>query len=301
MEKILEALKKTLPGDHVKEVAKELERIIDEARTELENEYQEKLDEAYKDADEQIAVAEATAEAGYQQAHQIIQDLEVRLATQEEEYENKIEEQYEEAYALIETEKTKNANLEATLYEEFNGKLQKMMELIVDKVDQYLEMQNAEIYQRAHDNVINDPRVMEHRVAISRIAEALSDYISEDDLRGATNAKLEESHKAIEDLKGHVRVLEERNFRLTRSNENLNEQVRQQKNVLNENTKTERKVTEQKARTVSGRGKRALEGQEIISEYHNPDAIKKNDQQALTESAELKELLVLSGLETSDE
>lgn len=295
MKKLTEALKKLFPNQDIHDVEVAVTELVAEARAEIEAEYNGKLAEAYQQVSEDLAAAEAKAEAGYQQAYEIIMDQQLRLEQQAEAYENAMEEGYEEAWEMLEAEKAKNNNIEVEIYNEFDNKLKQMRSFMVDKVHQFLELQNAEIYEQARRDVLNDPRMLEHRVAMAKIAETVASYLSEDDFAGATSAKLEEANKVIEDLKGHLRVLEARNVRISTQNTKLTESVRGLQTTLTESTKVERKERARIAGNASGRGQRALESEQIIAEYHNPKSNKQEDQ--LDESNDvLNDLLVLAGV-----
>jgi hypothetical protein len=301
MNKLYEALKKLLPADQVREVARAVEEMISEARTELETEFNGKLNEAYEQVSQELATNEATAEEGYQQAYQIISDLQLRLEHQREEFENSMDEGYEEAYQMLQAEQSKNNKLELEIYEEYENKLKQMRSFFVDKVDAFLQLQNAEIYEHARKDCLSDPRLVEHKVAMDHIIDVVGKYISEDDFAGANSSRLTEAAKAVEDLKGHLRVVEARNVRLSTQNTNLQEEVRRTKSVLNENTKTERKERSRIAGNVSGRGQKVMKDQ-IIQEFALPQPNKSDVDQNLVESNEvLNDLLVLSGLKHDGE
>lgn len=298
MDKIYEALKKILPADQVREVAKAVEELVAEARYQLEDEYNNKLNEAYEQIANEMSSTEATAVEGYQQAYRIISDLQLRLEHQQEEFENALEEGYEEAYQMLQQEQAKNANIEVEVYDEFENKLKQVRKFMVDQVDKFLHLQNAEIYEQARRDILNDPRMVEHRVALDRIVEVASQYISEEDFAGATSSKLADVTKKVEDLTGHLRVLEARNVRLSTQNTKLNEQVREFNNLLNENTRAERTERAKKPRNVSGRGNRALgRGEQILTEFnHNRSQSQEELDQTFVEHEALNDMLVLSGL-----
>ena len=297
MDKITEALKKILPAEHVNEVRKAVEDMMAEQVKGLEAEFQSKLDEAYQQISEEKANTELVAEQGYQQAYEIIGSLMTRIDEQRDEFETALEEGFEEAYQEIQSEKGKNDNIEVELYEEFDKKLKEMKEFMVDKVDQFLSLQEEEVYEHAKRDVLSDPRIAEQRVVVSKMAEMLSDYIDNESLGTVTSAKLEESHKQIEALKGQLRMIEAKNVRLSANNNKLTEQVREANGLLTEAAKVERKERAGKAKNVSGRGNR-VGADQILSEYAAPTAEGKD--QNLTEGADpLTDLLVLSGLQES--
>lgn len=294
MEKILEALQKLLPETEVNEVSSAISQMLEEAKADLEAEFNQKLEEAYAELSKEVSDAEKVAEKGYEEAYSIIADLRNRLELQGEEYKAALEEGYEEAYQMLKQEKEKNQKLEVEMYEEYDQKLAQMKEYIVDKVDQFLQFKGQEIYEQAKQEIISDPRMVEHKAALDKIVDIASNYLSDDDFNSAKSAKLEEAVKAIEDMKGQVRILEARNIRLSTENTKLNEAVRQAQEVITESKKvvTEAKkeavVNEQKERTekaknVTGRGKTDIG--EVISEYAAP-----------SNNPAMDQLLVLSGL-----
>lgn len=302
MNKVLEALKKILPADGVQEVASAVENMIAEAEAKIEakkeKEFNAKLLEAYDKVSEELAAAEETAETGYKQAFAHIQELTLRLERQQEEFDNLMDEGFSEAYAMLEKEQAKNNNIEVEMYEEFNNRLKRMKDMFVEKFDQFSQLQYAEIYEQARRDIMNDPRMVEHKVALDKIIDIIGGYVSEEDFAGVNSTKVNEAFKAVEDLKGQVRVLEARNVRLSTTNNKLNEQVREAQNLLSESTRVEKQERKRIAGTASGRGSKVLGGKEqIIAEYHNPAQQQDDDGQSLTENnAVLDDLLVLSGL-----
>lgn len=294
--KIVEALKKLLPETEINEVAASVEKMLEQAKSTLEKEYNEKLEEAYSELSNELAESEKTAEKGYEEAYAIIADLRNRLEVQGEEYKGQLEEGYEEAYQLLKTEREKNGQLEVEMYEEYDKKLQEMKEYIVDKVDQFLQFKGQEIYEQARRDVLNDPRMAEHKVALDKIVEVASNYLSDDDFNVVTSSKLDAVAKQAEELKGQLKIMEARNIRLSTENTKLNEGLRQAKDLLTENTKTgtsekkEKVIAEQKERVekvknATGRGQIA-ENTEVIAEYNNGNS-------------DMDQLLVLSGLKAS--
>jgi len=297
MDKITEALKKLLPESEINEVAAAVKEMLEQAKAGLETEYNQKLEEAYAELTSELSTAEKTAEKGYEEAYAIIGDLRNRLELQGEEYKSALEEGYEEAYQMLKTERDKNQQLEVEMYEEYDKKLAEMKEYIVDKVDQFLQFKGQEIYEQAKRDVLNDPRMAEHKVTLDKIIDLTSNYLSDDDFAAVSATKLDEVNKSVEEMKGQLRIMEARNIRLSTENTKLNEAVRQAQELITESRKVVTKekkaevVTEQKERTekvtnVTGRGKTSDDGV-VISEYAAPT---NND---------VDQLLVLSGLKKS--
>jgi regulator of replication initiation timing len=293
--KIVEALKKLLPESEINEVAGAVEKMLEQAKTTLEKEYNEKLEEAYSELSNELAESEKTAEKGYEEAYAIIADLRNRLEVQGEEYNAQLQEGYEEAYQMLKAEREKNNQLEVEMYEEYDKKLQEMKDYIVDKVDQFLQFKGQEIYEQARREVLNDPRMAEHKVALDKIVEVTSSYLTDADFNVVTSSKLEAVSKQMEEMKGQLKIMEARNIRLSTENTKLNEWKRQAETVITEATKataegkkakviTEQKEKIEKAKNATGRGQVA-EDTEVIAEYNTGDS-------------EMDQLLVLSGLKT---
>ena len=292
----MEAIKKLLPESDVKEVSSAINEMLNQAKLDLEKEYNEKLEEAYTELSGELTTAEKTAEQGYEEAYAIISDLRNRLDIQGEEYKVALEEGYEEAYQMLKTERAKNSNLEVELYEEYDKKLQEMKEYIVDKVDQFLQVKGQEIYEQARKDVLADPRIVEHKVALDRIVDITSSYLSDDEVQNVSSAKVEEIQKQLEEAKGQLRIMEARNIRLSTENTKLNENVRYAKNLITEQQQaasskkqseviTEQKERVEKVKNATGRGQKVVEQEAVIAESTTP-----------SNNSELDQILVLSGV-----
>jgi regulator of replication initiation timing len=289
MNKIFNALKNLLPADQVNEVAQAVNEMLEESKKEMEAEFNKNLEEAYAQLTNELSQAEKTAYQGYNEAYQIIADLQERIESQKAEFENTLEEGYEEAYQMLLAERNNKNSVESDLYEEYDSKLKEMKEYIVDKVDEFLQVKGVEIYEQAKRDLMADPRIVEHKVALDKIVNIASDYIAGDEQFFSTSGKLEEARKSVEDLKGQLRMMEARNIRLSTENTKLNESVRRASEVISESrvNNTKRIVNEQKergvkAKSVSGRGQLITENVQVISEAASVNA--DND------------LLVLSGI-----
>ena len=296
MDKIVDALKNLLPENEVNEVANAVGEILEQAKEKLEAEYNQKLEEAYAELTGELAEAEKIAEQGYEEAYAIIGDLRNRLEIQGQEYKDALEEGYEEAYQMLKSERAKNENLEVEMYEEYDQKLAEMKEYIVDKVDQFLQLKGHEIYEQARRDVLADPRLAEHKVALDKIVNIATGYMSDEDFGGVNNEKIEEASREIEALKGQMRILEARNIRISTENTKLNEAVRQAQDLITESRKVvskekksavlaEQKERVEKAKNVSGRGTVSSDNV-VISEHNNASA----------GNSDMDQLLVLSGL-----
>jgi len=280
MDKIINSLKKILPEDQVSEVASAVSEMLAEARSQMESEYNKNLEEAYQQLSAEVAETEKTAYQGYNEAYSIINDLQSRLQEQKQEFEKTLEEGYEEAYQMLLAERNAKSNVESDLYEEYDKKLADMKEYIVDKIDEFLQVKGTEIYENAKRDLLSDPRMVEHKVALDKIVGIASDYLTEDEAFFATSSKLDEAKKSVEELRGQLRIMEARNIRLSTENTKLNESVRRASNIISESrnsaaeSKKAKVVTEQKERIVksrsaSGKGQLVTENVQVIAEYAN--------------------------------
>lgn len=297
MDKIIEALKKILPAEHVSEVAKAVEDVLTERFEAMEAEFQEQLNESYEKLTEEQKADEATALEGFKQAYEIISSLMNRLDEQRVEFERALEEGFDQAYGELEKEKGKNTDIEVQLYEEFDKKLKEMHEMYVDKLDEFMSVQEQEIYEAAKRDLLSDPRVLEQRVAVEKMAEILSDYLTQDDLSHASSGKVEEAFRQVEALRGQLRIVEAKNVKLSAQKNKLEEQVREAHEVITEATKLERKDRTNRRGNASGRGQR-VGHEQIVSEYAAPTT--SANERDLSEGRDpLNDLLVLSGLAQS--
>jgi hypothetical protein len=304
MEKIVEALTKLLPEDAVAEVTEAVKNELEGAKQACELEFNSKLEEAYAELSDELKTAEETAIQGYKEAYAIIQDLRGRLETQQKEFESSMEEGYEEAYQMLLAEKGKNENLEVEMYEQFNTKLQEMKEYMVDKVDAFLQYKGAEIYESAHKDITNDPRLVEHKSTLDKVVECVANYIGDEEFAGVNNVKVEEIARKSEELKSQVKILEARNIRLSAENTKLNEAVRETQKVITESAKFEKKERVEKAKNVQGRG-RAVNDSELVAEWNDNKSEEKkpNVDTTLVESLDpdlLRQMQVLAGTKNND-
>lgn len=278
-EYIMQALAGLLPEGVHKEVVSAVETFVEGVRVELEKEYNARLEEAYQIVAQEKSQVEKVAEQGYAEAYQIICDLRDRLEVQREEFDHALEEGYEEAYQMLLSERSKNESLEVDLYEEYDRKVREIKEFFVEKLDQFLSQKGEEFYEQAKRDVLNDPTVAEHKVALDKILEVASSYMSDEDYHFATSTKLEELSRKFEEMNGQQRILEAKNMRLATENSRLNEAVRQQAEMLTETTRHEQNARRQKARTVEGRGKRIVERDrvEVISEHRAHETVTSDD------------------------
>lgn len=298
MDKILEALKHLLPEENVKEVSEAVAEMLADGRKDIEKDFNAKLEEAYSELTTELADAEKTAEKGYQEAWGIIQDLRNRLEKQNKEFESALEEGYEEAYQLLQQEKSKNETVSSDLYDEYDKRLAEVKEWLVEKIDQFLKHQGGQIYEQARRDVQNDPRMAEHKVALDRIVDIAVGYASDDDFAFASNSKLEEMTRSVDQLKSQVKLLEGRNIKISTENAKLNEQVRAAAEVITEARqvaiKGGQKERNAKGRNASGRGNLVNEG--IVPEYRNDAGVPADNEAAINENSSLYQMQVLAGV-----
>lgn len=282
MDKILEALKGLLPAEHVKEVSSAVASMLAEARAELKSEAEDQLEQAYESLTEEKVAAEKVAYDGYQQAWGMLQHQRNMMEKMRDEYQSALDEGFEQAYQMLQVEKSKNDTIAGELYEEYDNRLAEVKEYIVDKVDEFLQYKGTEIYEQARRDVLNDPRMAEHKVALEKIIGIASDYMNDEEATFATSAKLEESRKESDALKSQVKILEGRAIRLSTENTKLNEVFRQQQALITEAKAEEAKVGKNEkreaAKNVSGRGQIVLE-ENLIADFGNKSP-KKNEIEA---------------------
>ena len=305
MDKITESLKNLIPQDQLNEVASAVKEMLSTAKEEMEKEYNSNLEEAYKQVTSDLEKAEATAYKGYQEAYEIITDLRNRLESQKDEFDKSLEEGYEEAYQMLLAERSKNKDIETSLYEEYDAKLAEMKEYIVEKVDQFLQQKGTEIYEQAKKDILSDPALVEHKVVLNKIVDLTSDYIKNEDVSFITTNKITEASKQIEELRGQLRILEARSIRLSTENTKLNETVKKFNSMINESkaaapvvesknvkAKKAQVISEQnerveKVKNASGRGHINTDNVQVIAEYNAGNGAN-------------NELLVLSGVKKSN-
>ena len=301
MDKITESLKNLIPQDQLNEVASAVKEMLSTAKEEMEQEYNSNLEEAYKQLTTDLEKAEKTAYQGYQEAYEIITDLRNRLESQKDEFDSALEEGYEEAYQMLLSERSKNKDIETSLYEEYDAKLAEMKNYIVEKVDQFLQQKGTEIYEQAKKDILSDPSLVEHKVVLSKIVDITSDYMKNEDVSFVTTNKINEATKQIEELRSQLRILEARSIRLSTENTKLNETVKKFNGMINESkvaapvaakTKKAQVISEQnerveKVKNASGRGHINTDNVQVIAEYNAGNGGN-------------NELLVLSGVKKSN-
>jgi len=269
MDKILEALKKFIPADQLKEVTAAVDALMAEAREELEAEFDANLKEAFTELTAKKEEAEKTGYEGYQEAFAHITELRNRLEFQNEEWTRFMNEQYAVAAQKIQEVQNATNSREAEIYDEYDGKLQEMKEYVVDKLDAYLQFKGAEIYENAKRDVLSHPRMAEYKVALDKIVNIAAHYLADEDITAIS--KLEEVNRQVEALKAQVKLVESRNINISRQNTQLNakltEAVKNNEALLTEGRKNEKHERNQNAKNVKGKGRVVEDSQvEVIKE-----------------------------------
>ncbi len=254
-DRILEALSGLVPDDEAKnKITNLLTSLMDESVAELEKQYDERLEEAFQIISKERAEDWNVAQNGYSQAYEIINDLRNRLSLQKEEFEQTLTDEYEKAYQMIKEERSKNQELEATLHEEYEKKFQGMQEFVVSKVDEYLAQMEEETYEEARRQVLNDPCLAEHRVALEKILEVTHKFMTEEDTMLNTSAKVEELTRQLEQTEVAKRRLESKSMRLMTENNKMQEYLKETREVIEQNMINEQNERLSQARKVEGRG-----------------------------------------------
>jgi hypothetical protein len=196
------------------------------------------------------------------------------------------------------------------MYDEYDKKLAEMKEYIVDKVDEFLQHKGSEIYEQAKQDILNDPRMAEHKVAFDKVVDITADYLSDEDYAHNTSAKLDVVGKEVDELKGALKVLEARNIRLSTENNKLNETVHETQQFLVEQQESaeaaqeavviaEQKERESKAEEAEGKGQSIVDEKvEVIAEFNESTEESTEDTNdtvpAINEG--LDDLLTLAGI-----
>jgi Zn-dependent metalloprotease len=182
-----------------------------------------------------------------------------------------------------------------------------MKEYIVDKVDEFLQYKGHEIYEQAKRDVLSDPRMAEHKVALEKIIDVARSYMTEEEAVFASTSKVEESRKESESLKHQMKILESKNARLAYENTKLNENVKAaEAKVLTEAAKVEKVEKKERielGKKASGRGEVVIE-ESLIAEYGVKDAAPKKtsdvDTSRIDESSDYYDALRLAGVVVPD-
>lgn len=286
-EKLLETLSKFIPEEARDQIVETVNAILENATNDIKAESTKQLEEEKAKLIAENEANEKVAYEGYCQAYEIMGDLKNRLTVQKQEFDAFLNEQYQKAYEMINEERKKNEALELELYEEYETKLKGIKEYIVDKVDQFLDEQSEEFYESAKKEVLNDPTLVEHKLALDRIMDVAARYMDDEDFHNATSTRLDEVTKMLEEQKSQIKILEAKNLRISTDNNRLNESLKQSQTLLNESVKKQEKPKESK---VEGRGNVVPPArQTVISEAKDAPAVSQTvseEQRVLVENAE---------------
>jgi hypothetical protein len=245
--------------DQIVEMVSEMENRLEEAK-------QAEVEAVHQKMEEKQAALKAEYDAGYAEAFEAISDLRHRLDTIQEEHQLHMVEEFGEAFKMVKEAENKANQKERELREEYEGRFQSSNTFVIDRLAEYLATKGDQMMELARRETLNDPTVAEHRVALNKILDVASNYLVEGQVAAVAKSKQEELHKAVEDLRGQVRILENRNVRLTNENVKLNEVARQAKNVLTESTRVERESRKELSKKATGRGDIVNSGTKVITE-----------------------------------
>jgi hypothetical protein len=238
-EKIMESLAGMLPDEAQEKVASAVSSIIDDLSAEHEAAYNDKLAEAYAQMSEENEANVKKAEAEFEKAYSIINDLRNRFEIHHEE-------------------------LEGRLYEEYDARLKDIKEYMVDKVDEFLAIQGEKFYEMAKQEVINDPAIVEHKVAFDKIVDVVGGYISDEEMLFNTSVKVDGLHESLEKVSKEKRLLEAKIIRLESDNNKLNEVAGEAQQLLEEQMLNEQKEWVERSRNAEGRGEVSDKEREVL-------------------------------------
>ena len=182
-----------------------------------------------------------------------------------------------------------------------------MKDYMVDKLDEFFKHKTAELRNEVRREVMNDPSVAEHKVALDKVVGILSDYITDDQYQLANSNKLEQAVQLLDDLRNQKRILESRNLNLARENKKINEHYRMLAEQVKAGTATlteSRKEKVSKAANATGRGRKVTENIEVIREHNNDtqQPQQDSDDNTLSEAfdpAYMNQMKVLAGVKKS--
>lgn len=238
------------PEDACK-VEEAVDEFLDSITEELEAEYQKNLDEAFAQVAAEKEEESKKAIAGYNEAYEIISDLQNRLESQKEEYENNIEEQYEVAYQKIMEEQSKNQVLETQLYEKYQEELQEVKKYLVEEIDRFLTDKEVELEETIRHQVMNDPYLAETRLKWEKVVKLAENDMESGNYSHVVSSKVDEMNKMLDEKTQKIQILEARCHKVVQEKERLVEQVRASQNVITESTV---KAKEEKRKNVEGKG-----------------------------------------------
>ncbi len=263
-ETILEALAGLIPEEAQEKVSTAVVAYLDEATADIEKEAADKLEDAYQIIADEREKDWQVAEEGYGQAYGIIADLRARLETQRDEFEQTLEEEFASAYEMLQEERKKNQDIEQVLYEEFDNKLKSIKEYMVDRVDAFLGEQGEEYYEMARREVLSDPCMAEHRVALESILDITRQFLSDEDAMLSSSSQADELSRQLEQVEVAKRRLEAKNMRLMTENSKMQEYLTETKEIIEQNILNEQNERIEQAQNVEGSGETVNEPEREI-------------------------------------
>jgi hypothetical protein len=261
--KVFQALEALVPEADRTKLTEAVTEFLDTARSEIETEFNTNLEDAYKQIAAEKEADEKIAYKGYNEAAGIIADLKNRLEKQGEEYEAQMTESYGEWEEMLVAERKKNEELELTLQEAKEKEVSEVKTWLTEKIDEFLSVKEEELHEMAKQEVLNDPYMLEHKLAWDKVLNLASDWLSDEDYANVNASKAEDLQKQVNEAKHQVKMFEAKVSRLTAERDKLNEQVRASAQVI---TESNEKVREEKRKTVEGKGvvEMTKERQEVV-------------------------------------
>jgi hypothetical protein len=130
---------------------------------------------------------------------------------------------------------------------------------MVEQIDVFLAEQGEEYYEMARREVLNDPCLLDHRMAFERVLDVAKDYLSDEDIMLNTNTHVDELERRVESVQVAKRQLESKNMRLMTENTKMQEYLKETKELIEKNILNEQHARVESARNVEGRGQTATE------------------------------------------
>lgn len=264
--KLMEAVAGFIPGELQGQLAGAIDEWAAEAIAEIDAEYEAKIEEMHVAHDAEIAEIKRTIEESYRDAYEMITTLRREKDAIQAEAKQQLAEGYEEAYQMLLAERKKNDNMEVDLYEEYDGRVGRIREFYIDKVDEFMSEKGELMYEIVRRDLLNDSAFSESRIVLEKVLEAVNPMLG---VQNAPSAKPDQSARQLAEAQAQVRILEARNMRLHTENTKLNEAARHAHALLQENVQQERRARREVARTAQSRGQRVVDDQQVITEATN--------------------------------
>ena len=309
-QKIMESFKGMLPENQTQAVEQAINEFVQQTEQKIKTDYEKTLEESYKEWDHQLKEAkeegekklkeaEAVAYEGYDEAKTLIEQKEEAIQTQKTEFEDFLTEQYKQAKEMIDSEKSRNDQIEQDLYEAYTQQVEDVKDDLVNKIDSFLGEKVEEIAEAVRKELRNSPEVLESKVAYERIKTIVAESLSPTQLHAQSNDKIDALQDSMDQMKNELKALKAKNMRLVTENQNYEKTLRES-NENNTDTRlqevrrdTERRVAERIAENVEGRGK-IVSQEDLITE--NAADVKKVTPANTAEFDEMEVYKKLSGL-----